>query len=84
VLVVAAALGGGLALGGAAALGRLGETKVVEAAPASDLEPVAFQRTHALSINQVYRAAAPGVVHITATSQTSDVFGDTQQQKSFG
>jgi S1-C subfamily serine protease len=84
VLVVAAALGGGLALGGAAALGRLGETKVVEAAPASDLEPVAFQRTHALSINQVYRAAAPGVVHITATSQTSDVFGDTQQQQSIG
>jgi S1-C subfamily serine protease len=82
--VVAAALGGGLALGGAAALGRLGETKVVEAAPASDLEPVAFQRTHALSINQVYRAAAPGVVHITATSQTSDVFGDTQQQQSIG
>jgi len=84
VLVVAAALGGGLALGGAAALGKLGETKVVEAAPASDLEPVAFQHARALSINQVYRAAAPGVVHITATSQTSDVFGNTQQQQSIG
>ena len=83
-LVVAAALGGGLALGGAAALGKLGETKVVEAAPASDLEPVAFQHARALSINQVYRAAAPGVVHITATSQTSDVFGNTQQQQSIG
>jgi len=84
VLVVAAALGGGLARGGAAALGKLGETKVVEAAPASDLEPVAFQHARALSINQVYRAAAPGVVHITATSQTSDVFGNTQQQQSIG
>jgi S1-C subfamily serine protease len=84
VLVAAAALGGGLALGGAAALGKLGETRVVEAAPAPAMEPVAFQRARALSINQVYRAAAPGVVHITATSQSSDVFGDTQQQQSIG
>ncbi len=83
-VVVAAALGGGLALGGAAVLGKLGETKVVEAAPLPAVEPVAFQRGHALTINQVYLAAAPGVVHITATSQSADVFGDTQQQQAIG
>jgi S1-C subfamily serine protease len=84
VVVVAAALGGGLALGGAAALGKLGETKVVEAMPSPALEPVAFQHARALTINQVYRSAAPGVVHITATSQTADVFGNAQQQQSIG
>jgi S1-C subfamily serine protease len=83
-VVVAAALGGGLALGGAAVLGKLGETKVVEAAPLPAVEPVAFQRGQALTINQVYLAAAPGVVHITATSQSADVFGDTQQQQAIG
>jgi S1-C subfamily serine protease len=82
--VVAAALGGGLALGGAAALGKLGETTVVEATPLPAAEPVAFQHAKALTINQVYRAAAPGVVHITATSQSADVFGNTQQQQSIG
>ena len=84
VLVVAAALGGGLALGGAAAIGKLGETKIVEAAPLAAAEPVSFQHARALTINQVYRAAAPGVVHITATSQSADVFGNTQQQQSIG
>jgi S1-C subfamily serine protease len=84
VLVVAATLGGGLALGGAAALGKLGETKVLEAAPLPAAEPVAFQHARALTINQVYRAASPGVVHITATSQSADVFGNTQQQQSIG
>jgi S1-C subfamily serine protease len=82
--VVAAALGGGLALGGAAALGKLGDTTVVEATPLPAAEPVAFQHAKALTINQVYRAAAPGVVHITATSQSADVFGNTQQQQSIG
>jgi S1-C subfamily serine protease len=82
--VVAAALGGGLALGGAAALGKLGDTTVIEAAPLPAAEPVAFQHAKALTINQVYRAAAPGVVHITATSQSGDVFGNTQQQQSIG
>jgi len=83
-VVVAAALGGGLALGGAAAFGKLGETKIVEAAAAPAMEPVSFQKARALTINQVYRTAAPGVVHITATSQSADVFGDTQQQQAIG
>jgi S1-C subfamily serine protease len=84
VLVAASALGGGLALGGAAALGELGETSVVQTVAAPAAEPVAFQHARALTINDVYRSAAPGVVHITATSQSSDVFGNTQEQQSIG
>ena len=84
VLVAASALGGGLALGGAAALGELGETSVVQTVAAPAVEPVAFQHARALTINDVYRSAAPGVVHITATSQSSDVFGNTQEQQSIG
>jgi S1-C subfamily serine protease len=84
VLVAASALGGGLALGGAAALGELGATNVVQTVAAPAAEPVAFQHARALTINDVYRSAAPGVVHITATSQSSDVFGNTQEQQSIG
>jgi putative serine protease PepD len=83
-LAAAAVLGGGVALGGAAALGKLGETKVVQPAPTAAAEPVSFQKPHGRTINQIYRAAAPGVVHITATSQTSDVFGSTQEQQAIG
>jgi S1-C subfamily serine protease len=84
VLVAAAVLGGGVALGGAAAFGKLGETKVVKSAQPATAEPVAFQKARGRTINEIYRAAAPGVVHITATGQTSDVFGGTQEQQSIG
>jgi S1-C subfamily serine protease len=83
-LVAAAVLGGGVALGGAAAFGKLGETKVVETTQAAPSEPVAFQKERAKTINEIYRTAAPGVVHITATGLTSDVFGGTQEQQSIG
>ena len=83
-LVATAVLGGSVALGGAAALGKLGETKVVEQATPTVAEPVSFQREQGRTINAIYRVAAPGVVHITAVSQTSDVFGGTQQQQAVG
>jgi S1-C subfamily serine protease len=83
-LVAAAVLGGGVALGGAAALGKLGETKVVETARPTVAEPVAFQRQRGRPINEIYRAAAPGVVHVTATGVTSDIFGGTQEQQAIG
>jgi len=82
-LVAAAVLGGGVALGGAAAFGKLGETKIVQP-PAAAAEPVAFQKVRGKTINQIYRAAAPGVVHITAISQATDVFGGTQEQQAIG
>src|SRR5438132_1998038 len=83
-LVAAAILGGGVALGGAAAFGKLGETNVVQASKAPTAEPVAFQKARGHTINEIYRAAAPGVVHITATGQTTDAFGGTQVQQAVG
>jgi S1-C subfamily serine protease len=83
-LVAAAVLGGGVALGGAAGFGKLGETKVVQAPARTAAEPVAFQKVRGRTINEIYRAAAPGVVHITATTEAADVFGGTQQQQAIG
>ena len=93
-LLVVALLGGGVALGGAAALGKLGDQTTIirqEAAPSSPA-PASFQSSGArMSINAIYRASAPGVVHIETTSrvqQPSDFFGNpfggTQTQRALG
>jgi S1-C subfamily serine protease len=76
-LIVAALIGGGIALGGAAALGDLGSSTTVirEEAFTQAASPAAFQQTRARSINETYRAAAPGVVHIDAASQTERAIG---------
>jgi len=93
VLLAAALLGGGVALGGAAAFGKLGsETTIIreEAAPSS-AAAASFQQGKAMSINDVYRADAPGVVHIETTSRVqapSDFFGNpfgtSQTQRALG
>ncbi len=91
-LLVAAVSGGAVVLGGAAAFGELGSTTtVVQQAAAASVEPAAFRQSTHLSINDVYREAAPGVVHITATTKTqtrADPFfglpGGTQQQQAVG
>jgi len=92
-LFTAALLGGGVALGGAAALGKLGDHTTVirqEAVPSSSA-PVALQQGKGLSINEIYRASAPAVVHIETTSRTqqpSDFFGNpfgtTETQRALG
>jgi len=94
-LFAAALLGGGVALGGAAALGKLGgKTTVIreEAAPTSSV-PAAFQSTGPReSINAIYRASAPGVVHIETTTRVQqspdpffgNPFGTTQTQRALG
>jgi S1-C subfamily serine protease len=93
-LLAAALLGGGVALGGAAALGKLGERTTVireEAAPSSS-EPAAFQTAKPESINAIYRASAPGVVHIETTSRVQppvdpffgNPFGTTETQRALG
>jgi len=92
-LFTAALLGGGVALGGAAALGELGEHTTVirqEAVPSSSA-PVVLQQGKGLSINEIYRASAPAVVHIETTSRTqqpSDFFGNpfgtTETQRALG
>jgi S1-C subfamily serine protease len=92
-LFTAALLGGGVALGGAAALGKLGDHTTVirqEAVPSSSA-PVVLQQGKGLSINEIYRASAPAVVHIETTSRTqqpSDFFGNpfgtTETQRALG
>jgi S1-C subfamily serine protease len=78
-LVVAAVGGGAIALGGAAALGKLGHdtTTVREIAQAPiRSESVAFAQPHekALTINEIYRRSAPGVVQVTSTSVVQSSF----------
>src|SRR5436305_8801169 len=93
-LIAAALLGGGVALGGAAVLGKLGERTTVireEAAPTSS-EPASFQNGPRESINAIYRASAPGVVHIETTSRVQqpadpffgNPFGAAETQRALG
>jgi S1-C subfamily serine protease len=93
-LVAAALLGGGVALGGAAALGKLGDKTTLireEAAPTSS-EPASFQSGPRESINAIYRASAPGVVHIETTTRVQqpadpffgNPFGTSETQRALG
>jgi S1-C subfamily serine protease len=96
-LVACAVLGAGLALGGAALFGGIGTstTTIREVVPVSS-EPtpaVVASSRHALTVNQIYRRAAPGVVQVTATQVVSTPsvdpffgtpFPQTQQAKALG
>jgi S1-C subfamily serine protease len=82
-LVGAAVLGGALALGGAVLLGVGGETTTVRElvrAPSLGTAPTAFRQGRPLSINEIYRRSAPGVVQVTSTSvvkaQADPFFGN--------
>src|ERR671938_124553 len=82
-LVGAGILGGALVLGGVGVFGGGlgGRTttvrELVSSGPSS--APAAFQTGRRLSINQIYRRAAPGVVQVTSTSvvklDNTDPFG---------
>jgi S1-C subfamily serine protease len=77
--IAAAVLGGGFALAGAAALGKLGEktTIIREEVEPSSSAPASFQTGRRESINEIYRMSAPGVVHIETTlrvPQSNDTF----------
>src|SRR6476659_8254833 len=92
-LLATALLGGVLALGGAAALGKLGDHTTIirnEVAPSSPA-PAAFQQDKRMSINEIYRVSAPGVVHIETTSRVQQAtdfvgnsFGGSQTQRALG
>jgi S1-C subfamily serine protease len=63
-------VGGGVALAGAELTGILDDTETVQvpiAGPAA-LAPADFARGRRLSVNEIYRRSAPGVVQITTTS----------------
>jgi S1-C subfamily serine protease len=68
-LAAVAIAGGAAALGGASLSGQLGGTTTVQriVTPTSN-PPVSFAGGKALSINEIYRRWAPGVVQITSTS----------------
>jgi S1-C subfamily serine protease len=74
-LVAAGALGGALALGGAAVVGGFDTTTTVREiasplpAPISLNQPAA--KSAELSVNAIFRHAAPGVVQVTATQVLS-------------
>jgi S1-C subfamily serine protease len=69
-LLIAAAVGGGVALAGAEVTGVLDdEPRTVEtAAPTEASAPAAFDEQGRLTINEIYRRSGPGVVQITTTS----------------
>ena len=91
--MAAAVAGGAIVLGGAAALGKLDATHTVirESSSANSPEPAAFAQDTHRSIHDIYAAAAPGVVHIAATTKTrtpGDPFfgipGATEEQTAIG
>jgi S1-C subfamily serine protease len=62
-------MGGGVALAGAELTGLLDDTETVEVPVAGEASaPAAFANDRRLSINEIYRRSAPGVVQITTTS----------------
>jgi len=79
--VALAVAGGAIALGGAAAFGKLGvsKTTIEQITPSGGAISTSAQRpTRGLTAEQIYRRDAPGVVQITATSVTTtqtDPFG---------
>jgi S1-C subfamily serine protease len=78
VLIAAAALGGAVAVAGVAALGGLdADTTVVTETEASPTPGLAPSSGTAMSVNEIYERAAPGVVRVNRTSN-STTFADPQ------
>jgi S1-C subfamily serine protease len=78
-LAATAALGGAAAVGAVALLGGFddGTTVVTQTTPETEAttEPAPSTTDGALSINEIYERAAPGVVQVSATRRTADAFG---------
>lgn len=72
-----AAVGGGVSLLGAGLTGHLDTRTTVHEVVATPPAPVASRPTRVLTVEQIYRRDAPGVVQITATSvhTQQDPFG---------
>jgi S1-C subfamily serine protease len=93
--LAAAVVGGATALGGAALFGQLGsgETTMQQVISPAASVPASFASGKALTINDIYRRSAPGVVQITSTTLVSvpqdPLFGSPfapqqEQQQSLG
>jgi S1-C subfamily serine protease len=93
-LLIAAVLGGGVALAGAEVTGVLDDEQTVEADPTEQeesSEPASFTDSQSLSVNRIYRQSGPGVVQITSTSVQEvqpdaflSPFGGQQEQRALG
>jgi S1-C subfamily serine protease len=94
-LCAAAVVGGGVVLGAAAALGDLGRktTTIREFQPQISAASSTVAPQTALSINDIYKRSAPGVVQVTSTTVVSvpadpffgnPFFPQQQQQQSLG
>ena len=94
-LLIAAVVGGGVALAGAEVTGVFDEepSTIETVAPSEPSAPASFADNQRLSINTIYRQSAPGVVQITTTSiQEAPAdsflspfgFPETQQQRALG
>jgi S1-C subfamily serine protease len=81
-LTTAGALGGAVAVGAVALLGGLeGDTTLVTETVAAPNPPLST--TAAMSVNEIYERAAPGVVQITSTTRITDIgpfLGSTPQE----
>jgi len=74
-LVAAAARGGAAAVGAVALLGGLDRsTTTVVTETAREPSTLAAPPADAMSVNEIYERAAPGVVQIASTSRASDAF----------
>ncbi|HYY75391.1 MAG TPA: trypsin-like peptidase domain-containing protein [Gaiellaceae bacterium] len=85
-LLLAALLGGGVAVGIGAAVDPETRTVVTTLEQASAVAPPSFAgRDEALSIQDIYETAGPGVVQVTSTSVVSrDPFFGAQEARSVG
>ena len=63
-VLAAAVVGGAVALGGAAVVGKLGGDTTIVRAETPQSAPALLQQSARKSINAIYRGSAPGVVHI--------------------
>jgi S1-C subfamily serine protease len=89
-LLIAAVVGGGVALAGAEVTGVFDDepSTVVTPAPMESSAPASFAENKPLSVNEIYRRSAPGVVQVTTTSvqtvepdQSLNPFGLLEQQR---
>jgi len=84
-LVATAALGGAVAVGAVALLGGLeGSTTTVVTETAPPPSTLAAPSADAMSVNEIYERAAPGVVQIASTSRTADAFSGDVHPSALG
>jgi S1-C subfamily serine protease len=89
-LLIAAVVGGGVALAGAEVSGVFDDESSTFATPqtAEPSAPASFAENKRLSVNEIYRRSAPGVVQVTTTSVRTvdpdpflDPLGSPEQQR---